>query len=316
MTINLTSRAIFAHHLECLQDNAQPPFHVNSGEEATRCVDYMSSLARMHNYFPGGGASRAPRNRSMPVDGVVLIHYSRAPCRLKRMLAMMRRVGLPSRRGAQLQIAEHLDREDLSIGLMRRCVSCRLLMPYGRLDPVQFFDLMTMASGTANHIYGYHLAAHMGWETTLVLEDDAVLSDDFLRTLRQRMASLPPGWTIYNFGCNPSSSVRFAPRRFMSGSFVCARGYVLSRAGLDFFVRRASIAKRGADWMVWGVSALTERKEQPHTTWQGGIWVDEGSLSQSNRAKKLARGTDLCEDRPDARSLDARARADAPPRAG
>ena len=53
----------------------------------------------------------------------------------------------------------------------------------------------------------------------------------------------------------------------------------------------------GADWMVWSVLALTERKEQPHTTWQGGIWVDEGSLSQGNRAKKLARGTDLCDER-------------------
>ena len=187
---------------------------------------------------------------------------------------MFRRIGLPGRVGPQLQLSHTMDREDLPLKVLRTCASCKLLMPYGRLDPLHFHDLLTLVSGTVNHIYAYHLAQLMGWRSVLILEDDAILPDDFLARLRARIDGLPgtvartrtpafaaslktafasfvvaEGWAIYNFGCNPPRTRRARP--LTPGSHVCARGYVLSPKGLEFFARRASIAKAGADWMVW-----------------------------------------------------------------
>ena len=39
----------------------------------------------------------------------------------------------------------------------------------------------------------------MGWERTLVLEDDVGLPAHFHAQLRRRLASLPRGWLILNF---------------------------------------------------------------------------------------------------------------------
>lgn len=296
-----TDKALFNQQWECLRDTtAKPPFQLTHGQEAVTCIDHLANLAAAHNTIPS--SARAPRRvADLPVGGVILVHYSRNPCRLKSVLAMFRRLGLPWRVGAQLQIAQNLDREDVDIGLMRRCVSCKILMPYGRLESAaNTFDLLSQVSCTVNHMYAYHLAQRMGWGSTLILEDDARLPDEFVSQLRKRLSMLPAPrppqqWTIYNFACSPPNLPIANP--FKPGSQPCSRGYVLSRAGVAHFARTASVVRTPADWTVWGVSARSESTNYS-ATWQGGIKVYEGSLvRKAGKAlgPKMTRGTDLCE---------------------
>ena len=100
-------------------------------------------------------------------------------------------------------------------------------------------------------MYAWHLAARTGWETTLFIEDDAELPDRFLQQLRQRLSMLSPGWMILNFGCPEAGDIG-------TGSRPCARGYVLSRAGVLAFRDGAGVIDQGADWLVFQLSAKTE----------------------------------------------------------
>ena len=148
---------------------------------------------------------------------MVLIHYSRAPCRKRHMLAMLRRLGLPWQ-PPRLQLAENLDADDLTPSFLTRCVTRQLCAPIER----------TQVSCTANHMYAWHLAARTGWETTLFIEDDAELPDRFLPQLRQRLSTLSPGWMILNFGC-PEAAIS-APARDLAHVATCSLGLACLRS--------------------------------------------------------------------------------------
>ena len=271
-----SDRTAFEQHLKCALDGVKDKFGVMGGKHKQRCIRHMKAL------LP---TSLQPIPYAAPavaglIDGVVLVHYSKATCNLERVLGNMRRAGLPSVEGAQLQIAEHLDGEDLTLQLIQRCVSCpQLLNISGRFAPIE----LTQASCTLNHIYAYHVAVRMQWSTTLILEDDADLPTQFLQQLTDAVRRMPTDWGIYNFGCG------MMPMK--GGSLACSRGYLLSRSGRDHFARHAGHVVGGADWMIWGLSARLERANRT-LTWQGGIAVRELSVKGSQR---LRRGTDRCD---------------------
>ena len=254
------------------------------GDDPRHCTAAFAALIRARHLT----AASAANARVGPVDGVVLVHYSRAPCRKEAALAMLRYAGLPWQ-GPQLQVAEYLDADDLTPSFLSRCVARALCT---ELE-------LTQASCTANHIYAWHIAAHMGWASTLFVEDDAVLPPLFGAPLGQRLAALPPDWLILNFACS-------TPRPG-TGSRPCSRGYVLSREGVLAFKRGAGIVDRGADWLVYELSAKVEQEYWTNATVVENMFTHHGGLprvlEQSvAQGHRLPRGTDLCSGAGHARS--------------
>ena len=277
---NATAFASAAEQGHCVKDAASRlPAHYS-----TPCHRFMSALVARN------GITRTPRNHSSPIDGVVVVHYSRAVCRKQRFVQRLEALGLPSS-GPRLHWAEHLDGpQALTLGIVRRCVACSLLI---RGRPVRFQSVeLTQASCTLNHIYAYHVALAAGWRRALVLEDDAGLPDDFLSRLTTQLAALPRSWSVYNFGC----PLRSTPSPLHGGSLVCSRGYVLSRSGIHAFVRHAGVADNGADWMVHKLSATTESRTATNT-WHSGIPVRELSVQGGKKLPRL-RADDRCDDMP------------------
>ena len=255
--------------VDCVADG------LSRGEDPRHCASAFASLVRARHQT---AAASTPAERVGPVDGVILVHYSRAPCRKEASLAMLRRAGLPWQ-APQLQFAEYLDADDLTPSFLSRCVARALCTALE----------LTQASCTANHIYAWHLAAHMNWRSTLIIEDDAALPALFGAPLGQRLVGLPPDWLILNFACST--------QRPGTGSRPCSRGYVLSREGVLAFKRSAGVVDRGADWLVYELSAKVEQDYWTNATvvntftHHGGLpHVLEQSLAQGAR---LPRGTDL-----------------------
>lgn len=262
----------FAHAVEhgtCVQNV------VRSATASASCREWIRKFAAMNGVrMTPKNAAHHMYNQSSPVDGVVVVHYSRAICHKQRFMKRLHELGLPDK-WPFLQWAEHLDgMESINMRIVRKCVACSLLVRKGSDGFTRFRpgDL-TQASATLNHIYAYYLALFAGWERTLILEDDAGLPDNFLAQLHTRLSRLPRGWSIYNFGC-PYPHMN-SPAH--GGSLVCSRGYVLSRSGLVAFARRAGVVDRGADWMVHRLSATTETNTSIKT-WHSGIWVQELSV--------------------------------------
>ena len=268
------------------------PTGLERGDDPRGCREHFASLVEQS---PLPSNDTMPRRANDVIDGVILVHYSRAPCRLRFQLAMLRRAGLPWQ-PPRLQLASQHDVEDFAPGFVRRCVSRRFCTD----------EELSQASCTANHVHAWHLALRLGWEATLVLEDDATLPEHARAMLQRRVEALPPGWTILNFACAGMervrgcregegegerrgrarvSSLRPWPRpwptahrtaqhtgasdwlapsvcRHGTGSRACSRGYVLSRAGAASFVRHAGVIDHGADWLA---SALRQKREQ--TLW-------------------------------------------------
>ena len=241
------------------------------GTDPRQCSDLMARLLHIdgpHLSNHSGGHDA--------VDGVVLVHYSRAPCRKRDMLAQLRQAGLPWH-PPRLQLAEHLDADAFTPQLVSRCVA----------RPLCTDVELSQASCTANHVYSWHLAVAMGWQRTLVLEDDVGLPAHFHAQLRHRLASLPPGWLILNFACSGSEHG--------TGSVPCSRGYVLSAAGARVFRRHAGIVDHGADWLIFELSAKVEQlaaEDAAVPTHRGGIApiVERSRL----HGQQLPRGTDIC----------------------
>lgn len=261
------------------------------GEDPRRCHEVIAALARAQVgvrqarrlAYSGTSLNHAVQHGSgeSAVDGVVLVHYSRAPCRRSAALAGLRAHGLPWE-PPRLHVAEHLDADDLTEGFLQRCVTRSLCTDVE----------LSQASCTANHIYAWHVAARMGWRTTLFIEDDALLPGRFHAELRRRLFELAPGWLILNFACFATPPG--------TGSRQCSRGYVLSRAGVLAFKRSAGVIDKGADWLVYEVSAKAERDNQDDNvtvTHHGGM-PPVVELSEDAARGRLPRGTDLCEDPP------------------
>ena len=122
--------------------------------------------------------------------------------------------------------------------------------------------------------------------------------------LSQRLALLPPGWLILNWGCSMAGEPG-------TGSRACSRAYVLSRAGALAFARGAGVVDRAADWLIFDLSAQAEQQswsEQEARVARRGL---NASASAQNvvthhgglppvvelsaaRGHRLPRGTDLC----------------------
>ena len=170
------------------------PTGLERGDDPRGCREHFASLVERS---PLPSNDTTPRRADDVIDGVILVHYSRAPCRLRFQLAMLRRAGLPWQ-PPRLQLASQHDVEDFAPGFVRRCVSRRFCTD----------EELSQASCTANHVHAWHLALRLGWEATLVLEDDATLPRDARAMLQRRVEALPPGWTILNFACAGMERVR------------------------------------------------------------------------------------------------------------
>ena len=197
-------------NVDCVPDG------VRLGQDPWHCSDLFSSLAATHAATVRSGSnvtvtSNEEAGIRQVVDGVILVHYSRAPCRKEAALVNLRHAGLPWQPGPSLHIAEHLDADDLTDQFMERCIA-RLFCTEMEIS---------QASCTANHVYAWHLALSLDWATTLILEDDAHLPAHFSEHLGRRLHGLPAGWWILNFGCATTPAA--------TGSRACSRAYVLSR---------------------------------------------------------------------------------------
>ena len=101
------------------------PFGLPRGADPRHCGELIARIVEEHPQLRTSSAAlKVPH-------GVVLIHYSRAPCRKRHMLAMLRRLGLPWQ-PPRLQLAENLDADDLTPSFLTRCVTRQLCAPIER----------------------------------------------------------------------------------------------------------------------------------------------------------------------------------------
>ena len=96
--------------MQCVPNDAES----SKGRASASCTAAFDELvrARLANTTL---ASPRKDEKSFGVDGTVMVHYSRAPCRRRSKVRMLQHHGLPwdEVRG-QLFVAEYLDVEDLS----------------------------------------------------------------------------------------------------------------------------------------------------------------------------------------------------------
>lgn len=244
-----------------------------SGASVRPCREWLHELTLRNGASTVAGHRRA-HNASSLVDGVVVVHYSRAPCRKLRFQQRLKRVGLPYTE-PWVHWAEHIDgMEALTASVVDKCVACGLLVRAERGGPPRLQSgELTVASCALNHMYAHHFALVAGWQRTLILEDDAWLPDGVVPRLWAQMARLPRDWIIHNFGC-PYPRMD-SPMR--GGALICSRAYLLSRAGVVAFARNVGVVDRPADWMIHGLSAATEVATSTRT-WHSGVPVRELSV--------------------------------------
>lgn len=280
---------LFNRHLWCVPGNESTAMFGTNASDA--CHDYLDAECRRSGLCQAAIEAAALPNNFF----VIVVHYTRAPCRRRFVSEMLGRLSL----NASVAWTSGYDAEDLTLGLLRRCVVDRpFCSGKGSLSVRQTAELKT-ASVTINHMLAFRMAAASGAPVTIVLEDDAELPPDFLQRFRRDMAQLPRGWHLFQFGCPDIRS-----SRPMRQGAQCVRGYALSHAGAELLSRAAGLGTAVSDVLVRHLlEQLTDKLKI--NSWGHYLSVRELSMY---RGRKLPRGTDVC-NRSKGYSLNARQRA-------
>jgi glycosyl transferase, family 25 len=115
----------------------------------------------------------------------------------------------------------------------------------------QFFNGEKLWSGLspgevgcyASHLVAMTLLVERGLEHAVILEDDAILSDDFVACLSSAMRQAPAGWGLMHLCQTPTHAVKTIAelpndRRLVRCSRIPTRsqGYLVSRKGAEKFI--------------------------------------------------------------------------------
>ena len=266
---------MFNRHLWCVPGNESTAMFGTNASDA--CHDYLDAECRRSGLCQAAIEAAAQPSNFF----VIVVHYTRAPCRRQFVSEMLARLKL----NTSVAWTSGYDAEDLTLGMLRKCVVDR---PFcngkGSLSVRQTAELKT-ASVTINHMLAFRMAAASGAPVTIVLEDDAELPDDFLERFQKDVMQLPRGWHLFQFGCPEIRS-----RGLMRQGAQCVRGYALSHAGAELFSRAAGLGTAVSDVLVRHVlEQLTD--ELKIESWGHYLSVRELSMY---RGRKLPRGTDVC----------------------
>lgn len=300
-----TDRKLFMRSLRCsknadaiidgsiYRDRAFPEAEAIRGQ-CRRSVE--ESYAR-RGILPGvGGLAKddaATGAKSTLHVRVAIIHYSRAKCRRKMMEKALRQQGFPN----ATFIA--FDFQDLPPSLVNDC-SGKLI----DCDPMPFIsrDYMTTTSATINHMAAWSLAAQPSppgeHHVTVVIEDDMAFPTNFRTKLMDHLRALEAlpggdlgGWDVLFFGCNHCASHGpWLNGRGWHGACFCGRGYAVSERGASRLWHHAPVVLGPTD------KQMLHATDRPKEIRAFSYVANLRELTEV-RGKRMARGTDLCDDK-------------------
>ena len=249
-------RAAFQRKLHCGNEeqieylasasNFRNSIMATAAHERSRC----QRLVRQHCMQPGGPCAAA---KSLNESSLlwVIVHYSRAPCRLQMMRNNLRDIGLPYE-APELLVATGFDYQDLTPTLLNTCASADFCGGRGSPDQrgTNQKGVLMVTSSILHHYLAWTLAAETSARATVILEDDLQLPGRLKPFLAEALREMPSDWDVLNFGCDQCGrgSGR-APFNTHSACF-CSRGQLVSKSGAAKLWRHNPFINRAIDSMV------------------------------------------------------------------
>lgn len=108
---------------------------------------------------------------------------------------------------------------------------------------------------TMSHSLAITLAKENKWPYVLILEDDAVLADDFEKRIKHLLRILPPGWEHVYLSTNPHGGLFFSPQlsfmNIIESTFCdCITAYLVRDTAYDKILNYYSFFWTTADDMI------------------------------------------------------------------
>ena len=174
------------------------------------------------------------------VDKIYICHYNKLVERKKVLIDNLTKCGL-----FDYTWVEYFDKDDLEVSILDiRFPNLFKPNPSGRY--LKFSEISLLLK----HVYIIEESNRIGFDTVLVLEDDAILDLDFSNKFNYFKSQLPIDWDICFIGecCNLHIEPKDGKNVQRSYGSRCTHSYILSKYGINKIINHLKYANDAIDW--------------------------------------------------------------------